>query len=150
MSNIAIVIRHYNGDTNVPLPEYPSSYSSDDNFTSVSFNDISGTFHDKLVCYKKKFIWKFDAISGVDLNRMYYGPDGIIGQIKKYKSRIFGISSNLMGMPSGLYYLGTPSSFNFIGQSGDIRWYTGELHWIEVDGVKLNSIVANDSQEETT
>lgn len=136
----AIVLRHYDGSVNVPLPEYPTSFSSDDNFTSVSFNDISGTFHDKLIAYKKKIIWKFDAIDETALGAMYYSPAGIIGQIKTYKNRIFGISSTLPGMPSGIYYLGTPSSFSFIGQSGGKRWYTGELHWIEVDGVKLNSV----------
>lgn len=142
MATPAIVLRHYADGTdstkNISIPEYPSSFSSDDNFTSVSFNSINGTFNDRLICYKKKFIWKFDALSEDDINTMYYGATGIIGKIKEHKGRFFTITSNLPGMPSGIYYLGTPSSFSFLGQSGGIRWYSGELHWIEVDGTKLN------------
>lgn len=142
----SIVIRHYNDGTdsskNISIPQYPTGFSSDDNFTSVSFNSINGTFNDRLICYKKKFVWKFDAISEDSLNTMYYGAAGIIGKIKEHKSRFFAITSTMPGMPSGVYYLGTPSSFQYIGQAGSgnnvTRQYSGELHWIEVDGTKLN------------
>ena len=137
----------------ISIPQYPTGFSSDDNFTSVSFNTIDGTFNDMLICYKKKFTWKFDAISEDSLNTMYYGTAGIIGKIKEYKTRFFNITSNstIPGMPSGLYYLGTPSSFQFIGQAGTgnnvTRQYSGELHWIQVYGTKLNQPIQDQQTE---
>lgn len=129
----------------ISIPQYPTGFNSEDELISVSFNSISGTFKDRPVCYKKKIIWVFDAISEASLNTMYYGLTGIIGRIKEHSSRFFRISSNIPGMPDGKYYLGTPSSFKFIGQSGSgnnvTRQYSGELHWIEVEGYKLNTYI---------
>lgn len=123
----------------IPLPQYPTGYSNDDNFISLSFNTINGTFRDKLIALKKKIIWKFDAISETDLEAMYY--DGILQTITDNKNRFFYIETDSKIMKTGLYYLGTPSQFSWLGESGGISWYTGELHWIEVDGQKLNNIV---------
>ena len=147
MAQVAsLVIRHVDDGTdstkNISIPQYPTGYSAEDELISVSFNAINGHFNDRLINYKKKLIWKFDAISEDSLNTMYYGIDGIIGKIKAKKSRFFNITSNIPSMPSGKYYLGTPSSFQYIGQTGTgnnvTRQYSGELHWIEVDGTVLN------------
>ena len=46
---------------------------------------------------------------------------------------------------SGTFYLGTPTNFSskdWETSNGKPNWFTCELHWIEVDGIKLNSPTA--------
>ena len=136
-------IKHVNdsGD-GVEIPVYPSSVSPSDNLISKSWNNMYGVFKDIPVNLKTKIIWKFEAISEDDLETLY--GTMIRDKIIQYKSRFFEVTTHFpgKGFIKGTYYLGTPTSFNSIGShknNGEVAFYSGEIHWIEVDGDRLNS-----------
>ena len=129
----------------VEIPTYPSSVTPSDNLVSKSWNNMYGEFKDIPVNLKTKIIWKFDAISETELNTLY--NELIRSKILQYKSRFFYVNTYFpgVGFVSGLYYLGTPTTFNSLGgaHKGAVNWFSGEIHWIEVDGVRLNDPTQN-------
>jgi hypothetical protein len=129
----------------VPKDNYPSSVVISDNLVSKSWNNMYGEFKDIPVNLKTKIIWKFDAIREDFLEEMY---GKMRADILQYKSRFFYINTFFpgVGYVKGLYYLGTPTTFNSLdagGFKGSIKWFSGEIHWIEVDGVRLNDPTQN-------
>jgi hypothetical protein len=132
-------------DLEVPEKAYPTSVVASDNLVSKSWNNMYGEFKDIPVNLKTKIIWKFDAIREDFLEEMY---GKMRADILQYKSRFFYINTFFpgVGYVKGLYYLGTPTTFNSLdagGFKGSIKWFSGEIHWIEVDGVRLNDPTQN-------
>lgn len=129
----------------VEIPVYPSSISPSHNLVSKSWNDMYGVFKDIPVNSKLKINWIFDYISESDLNTLW--GEMIYNKIISSKSRFFEINSYFpgLGFVSGTFYLGTPTNFSskdWETSNGKPNWFTCELHWIEVDGIKLNSPTA--------
>lgn len=131
----------------VVLPQYPTSVQASDNLVSKSWNDMNGVFHDIPVNLKTKINWIFDPISTDALNQIYGNVirKQIItpGEDGKY-SRFFTITSYFpgVGFVSGIYYLGTPTTFNnvdWMTGNGQSNYWKVEFHWIEVTGTILNS-----------
>lgn len=132
-------------DLEVPVKAYPTSVVASDNLVSKSWNNMYGEFKDIPVNLKTKIIWKFDAIS--EENLAVY-TNLIRLKILQTKNRFFYINTFFpgVGYVYGLYYLGTPTTFTSLdsgGSKGDIKWFSGEIHWIEVDGVRLNDPTQN-------
>lgn len=122
------------------LPAYPTSYESSDNLVSKSYDNMYGEFKDVPINIKLKTDWIFDCISDADLITLY----GMIrSNIISKKSRFFYINTYIFGLGfiTMLAYLGAPVSFKTLGAGkdpGSINYWSGELHWIEVLGVRLN------------
>lgn len=126
----------------VEIPAYPTSVECSHNLVSKSWNNMFGQFQDIPVNSKLKINWKFDIISEKDLEtlwgQMIYQK--VIGQ----HTRFFEINSFFAGLGfiSGKFYLGTPTTFtskDWQTGTGAVNYYNLELHWIEVDGIILNS-----------
>lgn len=140
----------------VELRVYPSSVQVSDNLVSKSWNDMYGIFHDIPVNLKTKIIWKFDALSKEDAFVIY---SQIRKKITEQKTRFFEITSSFPFVSSGgtgrdfikgTYYLGTPTTFDSLGyggEGGSVPYWKVELHWIEVDGTKLNTPTATATQQ---
>ena len=127
--------------TEVEIPVYPTSTVPSDNLVSKSWNNMYGVFKDIPVNLKAKVNWVYDYITEEDLEQLY----GVLirDKIVRYKSRFFYVNTHFPGdgYIKGLFYLGTPTGFKSIyGQNdnGEVDWYSGEIHWIEVDGITLN------------
>lgn len=151
VSNIhKYTIKHIN-DSGDPqeIPCYPTSVTPSDNLVSKSWNNMWGEFIDIPVNLKTKIIWKFDVISEADMNTLYGSL--IRNKITQYKNRFFYINSYFpgVGFIRGKYYLGTPTSFNSLYGIGDgsVKYFSGEIHWIEVDGNRLNNPVSSNNNE---
>lgn len=134
-------IREYRIDGN-EIPVYPSSVVPSHNLISKSWNDMNGVFKDVPVNSKLKVNWIFECISEEDLQRIW--KEMIYDKIITTKSRFFTINTHFpgLGFVSGTFYLGTPSNFKSLdtqSNCGAVNYYSLELHWIEVDGIKLNS-----------
>ena len=133
----------------VEIPIYPTSVVCSDNLVSKSWNNMYGEFVDIPVNLKTKVNWVFDIIAdgGNDLNSS--GLDVLYNNmIRQYiinnKSRFFEINTYFpgVGFIAGTYYLGTPTTFtskDYYGPNGKVNYWQVELHWIEVDGIRLNS-----------
>ena len=139
-------IRHANESdgAEVEIPVYPTSVVPSDNLVSKSWNNMYGVFKDIPVNLKVKVNWVFDCISEKDLEILY--GQLIREKIIKYNSRFFVINTHFpgVGFIKGTFYLGTPTSFKSLGgqnNNGEVTYYSGELHWIEVDGIRLNNPV---------
>ena len=137
-------IRHIKEDegTEVEIPVYPTSVVPSDNLISKSWNNMYGEFIDIPVNLKVKINWIYDVIKSDDLNILY--GELIRNKIIQYKSRFFVVNTYFpgVGFIKGTFYLGTPTNFKSLGGyngKGKVGLYTGEIHWIEVDGIKLNS-----------
>lgn len=125
----------------VEIPVYPSSVTPSDNLVSKSWNNMWGEFIDIPVNLKTKIIWKFDCISESDMNILYNTM--IRNKIINQKSRFFTVNSYFPGVGyiNGTFYLGTPTQFtskDYYGPAGKINYWSGEIHWIETDGIRLN------------
>jgi hypothetical protein len=139
-------IRHYKEveGSEVELPVYPDSITPSDNLVSNSWNLINGTMMDIPVALKLKFIWKWKFIDETNAELIY--NTYIRNKIIQYKSRFFVINTFYpgIGFVSGLFYLGTPTNVTGLTphptKSGATSMSTLELHWIEVDGIKLNNL----------
>lgn len=126
----------------VEIPVYPTSVAPSHNLVSKSWNDMNGVFKDIPVNSKLKINWVFDFISENDLNTLWGSM--IYNKIINTKSRFFDINTYFpgLGFIKGKFYLGTPVSFtskDYYGPRGKVNIWQCELHWIEVDGIKLNS-----------
>lgn len=126
----------------VEIPVYPTSISPSDNLVSKSWNDMYGVFKDIPVNLKAKVNWVFDCISDDDYKTLY--GQMIREKIIRTKSRFFEINTYFpgVGFISGTFYLGTPTNFKSLSgekNNGSVQNWSGELHWIEVDGIRLNS-----------
>lgn len=137
-------IRHIEEEegAEVEIPVYPTSTVPSDNLVSKSWNNMYGVFKDIPVNLKAKVNWIFDAISEDDLETLY--GDMIRAKIVEYKSRFFVVNTHFpgVGFITGTFYLGTPTNFKSLGgqnNNGEVSWYSGEIHWIEVDGIQLNN-----------
>ena len=143
---VASNIKKYTID-GIEIPVYPSSISPSHNLVSKSWNDMNGVFKDIPINSKLKINWIFDYITESDLETLW---GQIYNKITEKKSRFFEINTYFpgLGFVSGTFYLGTPTSFSSKdwGKSGVVNWFSCELHWIEVDGIKLNSITSIESQ----
>lgn len=129
----------------VEIPVYPTSVTASDNLVSKSWNDMYGVFKDIPVNLKTKVNWVFDVVSENDLETIYGGI--IRNKIINSKSRFFNINTFFpgVGFISGTYYLGTPTTFtskDWQTNNGTVHYWQVELHWIEVDGIKLNAPTA--------
>lgn len=140
----AYTIRHINDaeGTEEIIPVYPTGLKCDTNIISKSWNNMFGEFQDIIVNSKLKVSWIYDCISESECFSLW--RDLIYKKILQYKSRYFVINTYCTGLGyvKGTFYLGTPSSFTVIGgyrNDGSAEFYKGELHWIEVDGIRLNS-----------
>lgn len=125
----------------VEIPVYPSSVVPSDNLISKSWNDMYGVFKDIPVNLKTKVNWVFDYVSERDLETLYGSM--IRDKIVRTKSRFFDINTFFpgVGFIRGTYYLGTPTSFtsrDWQTRIGAVNIWQAEIHWIEVDGIKLN------------
>lgn len=125
---------------NVEIPVYPTSVAPSDNLISKSWNNMYGEFVDIPVNLKMKINWVFDCISETDLNTLY--GTMIRNVILTSKSRFFTVNSYFPGVGYiiGTFYLGAPVSFTSLGSGvkGKPNYWKVEIHWIEVDGIKLN------------
>lgn len=126
----------------VEIPVYPTSVAPSHNLISKSWNDMYGVFKDIPVNSKLKVNWIFDVVSETNLETLW--GTMIYNKIITTKSRFFEINTYFpgLGFIKGTFYLGTPTSFTSKDwQSGDgsVNYWQCELHWIEVDGIKLNS-----------
>ena len=122
------------------IPEYPVKIKPSDNLISKTWNDIYGTVRDLPIALKLKIPWIFDMISDADLTKLY--GQMIRQKIIETNSRFFEINTRApgIGWVKGTFYLGAPTNFESVyggGDDGDIDWWSCELHWIEVDGIKL-------------
>lgn len=137
---VASDIKKYTID-GVEIPVYPGSIVPSHNLVSKSWNDMNGVFHDIPVNSKIKINWVFDYITEANLEILW---GQIYNKIITKKSRFFDINTYFPGLGyiKGKFYLGTPTSFNSKdwGVNGVVNWFSCELHWIEVDGIKLNSV----------
>lgn len=129
----------------VEIPCYPSSVAPSHNLVSKSWNDMYGVFRDIPVNSKLKINWVFEYISESDLERLWGSM--IYNKLLSSKSRFFEINSHFpgLGFVKGTFYLGTPTSFtskDWHTDCGAVNYYQCELHWIEVDGIALNSPTA--------
>lgn len=129
----------------VEIPVYPTSVVPSDNLVSKSWNDMNGVFKDIPVNLKAKVNWVFDVVSDKDLEILY--GQMIRQRIIDSKSRFFSINTKFPGVGyiSGTFYLGTPTTFTSLdwqSDCGDVNFWRVELHWIEVDGIRLNSPLA--------
>lgn len=129
----------------VEIPAYPTSVTVSDNLVSKSWNNMYGEFKDIPVNLKLKVNWIFDYIKNEDYEVLY--GQMIRASILSKKSRFFKINTFVpgVGFVEGTFYLGTPTTFNskdWITSNGKPNWWQGELHWIEVDGVRLNDPTA--------
>lgn len=130
----------------VEIPVYPSSVVASDNLVSKSWNDMWGIFHDIPVNLKTKVNWVFDFVTKDEL-RVLYGQM-IRAKIVDTGSRFFDINTDFpgVGFISGKFYIGAPVTFNSKGtgsNNGEVPLWQMEIHWIEVDGIKLNSPLSN-------
>ena len=133
----------------VEIPVYPTSVVCSDNLISKSWNNMYGEFVDIPVNLKAKVNWIFDIIPDRNNGIVSSGLDVLYNSmIRQYiinnKSRFFEINTYFpgVGFISGTFYLGTPTTFtskDTYGPSGKVNYWQVELHWIEVDGIKLNS-----------
>lgn len=134
----------------VEIPVYPTSVVCSDNLVSKSWNNMNGVFMDIPVNLKMKINWIFDIIpdntnNGIDSAGLEIMYNQMIRQyIINNKSRLFEINSYFpgVGFISGTFYLGTPTTFtskDTYGPNGKINYWQVEMHWIEVDGIRLNS-----------
>lgn len=126
----------------VEIPVYPTSVVPSDNLVSKSWNDMYGVFKDIPVNLKTKVNWVFDVVSEKDLEILY--GQMIRTKIINSKSRFFDINTFFpgVGFIRGTFYLGTPTTFtskDWQTDNGTVNYWQVELHWIEVDGIKLNS-----------
>lgn len=122
------------------IPVYPSSIVPSDNLITKSWNNMNGVFVDIPINLKRKINWIFDVVSREQLDELYGRM--ITDKIIKYKSRYFIITTDFpgVGFITGTFYLGTPTSFKSLyGTNNSVSLYSLELHWIEVDGILLNS-----------
>lgn len=134
----------------VEIPVYPTSVVCSDNLISKSWNNMYGEFVDIPVNLKTKVNWIFDIVNDNSNNEFGNGAlDELYNNmIRQYiinnKSRFFEINTYFpgVGFISGTYYLGTPTTFtskDTYDNSGKVNYWQVELHWIEVDGIRLNS-----------
>lgn len=126
----------------VEIPVYPTSVVPSDNLVSKSWNDMYGVFKDIPVNLKAKVNWIFDIVSEKDLEVLY--GQMIREKIINSKSRFFDINTFFpgVGFIKGTFYLGTPTTFtskDWQTSDGSVNYWQVELHWIEVDGIRLNS-----------
>lgn len=126
----------------VEIPVYPSSVVASDNLVSKSWNDMYGVFKDIPVNLKAKVNWVFDFVTTDELKVLY--GQMIRDKIIKTGSRFFEINTEFpgVGFISGKFYIGAPTTFTSKGTGyadGTVPLWQVELHWIEVDGIKLNS-----------
>ncbi len=134
----------------VEIPVYPTSVVCSDNLVSKSWNNMYGEFVDIPVNLKAKVNWIFDIVPDSSNNELDSSGLEILynEMIRQYiidnKSRFFEINTYFpgVGFISGTFYLGTPTTFtskDTYGPDGKINYWQVELHWIEVDGIRLNS-----------
>lgn len=126
----------------VEIPAYPTSVSPSHNLVSKSWNDMFGQFKDIPINSKLKINWVFDYITDEDLTILWRNM--IYNKLINQKTRFFEINTAFpgLGFIKGTFYLGTPTNFqskDWQSNSGRANWYQCELHWIEVDGIVLNS-----------
>jgi hypothetical protein len=126
----------------VEIPVYPSSITCSDNLISKSWNNMYGEFKDIPVNLKMKINWIFDCQDEDTLKAWY--NEKIRKKIIEHKSRFFTLNAYFdgVGFIVGTFYLGTPNTFNSLGghkNNGEVSHSKYELHWIEVNGVRLNS-----------
>lgn len=126
----------------VEIPVYPSSVEPSHNLVSKSWNNMYGQFQDIPVNSKLKINWKFEIISKEDLEKLW--GQMIYKKITEQKTRFFEINSYFpgLGFIKGTFYLGTPTTFSskdWQTSNGTLNYVGFELHWIEVDGLVLNS-----------
>ena len=129
----------------VEIPVYPTSVEASDNLVSKSWNDMTATFNDIPVALKAKVNWIFEIVSSDDLKKLY--GQMIRNKIVTTGSRFFEINTDFpgVGFISGKFYIGAPTSFTSVGAgygNGKAPHWRVELHWIEVDGIKLNSPIS--------
>lgn len=130
----------------VEIPVYPNSVVASDNLVSKSWNDMYGVFKDIPVNLKAKVNWVFDFINKDQLKLLY--GQMIRDKITQTGSRFFDINTDFpgVGFISGKFYIGAPTSFTSKGAGygdGTVPYWQCEIHWIEVDGIKLNSPLTN-------
>lgn len=136
-------IRHANEavGTEVDIPVYPTSVTPSHNLVSKSWNNMWGEFQDIPVNKKVKIIWAYDVLSEDNMLAFYINQ--IDAKIELYKTRFFIINFYFpgRGYVKGKFYLGTPTTFKSLGggENGKPNFWSGEIHWIEVDGLRLNS-----------
>ena len=156
--NPSSVVYNVNMDAVMDHGGLPSIFETQDNLVSISWESCVGDFFDSLICRKSKLIMRFDCIDEYALNELYYkavteptgqqtqGSGGIRGIIDKEKARFFEINVSsemahldldLQYMTSGVYYLAATTGWKLLGYNNGTRWYTGELHWIQVTGHKF-------------
>lgn len=134
----------------VEIPVYPTSVVCSDNLVSKSWNNMYGEFVDIPVNLKTKVNWIFDIVPDSSNNELdTSGLEVLYNQmIRQYiinnKSRFFELNTYFpgVGFISGTYYLGTPTTFtskDAYGPNGKVSYWQVEIHWIEVDGIRLNS-----------
>lgn len=128
-------------ETFVELPAYPTSVIVSDNYVSKSWNDLNAVFKDKLINIKAKVVWQFEFIEDGELTSLY---QTIRSKIVSSKSRFFYINAYTpaLGWTKFLAYLGAEVTFKSTSSftnCGQVPLWSGEIHWIEVDGVILNT-----------
>lgn len=127
--------------TELPKSAYPTSVKPSHNLVSRSWNNMYGNFKDIPVNSKLKINWIFDYVYESDLEKVW---GYIYNKILTQKSRFFDIVTYFpgIGFVEGTFYLGTPTNFTSKDtqcNDGSANWWSMELHWIEVDGIVLNS-----------
>lgn len=126
----------------VEIPVYPTSIQASDNLVSKSWNDMYGRFKDIPINLKTKVNWVFEGfVTRAELDKLY--GQMIRDHIINTGSRFFEINTDFpgVGFISGTYYIGAPTTFTSKGggSNGKVEHWTMEIHWIEVDGLVLNS-----------
>lgn len=126
----------------VEIPVYPSSLYCEEELISKSHNDMYATFHDIPIALKAKVNWIYDFVSSDELKELY--GNMIRNQIIKSGSRFFELNTEYpgIGFISGKFYVGAPIRFTSKGTgygNGKVPYWQLEIHWIEVDGIQLNS-----------
>lgn len=139
-------IKHVNDSGNpVEIPVYPSSIVPSHNLISKSWNNMYGVFNCIPVNIKAKINWIFDCMSEEEVHKLY--KELIYDKIELYHSIFFEINTYFpgFGFVKGTFYLGTPTNYKSLGakdNKGSVEYFSGEIHWIEVDGKILNSPVS--------
>ncbi len=141
-------------DAAYELRRYPSGVSPSHNMQKVTFRNMYGQYHGVCVNSALKFIWKWNFIEESDLIEIW--KTHIYDKIIQYKDDIFIINTYFpgLGWVEAECYLGSPNQFD--GKAfpydgpGSTKLTSFEIHWIEKDGIILNSPAALASQTGTS
>lgn len=125
----------------------PTGADVEDNTTSISYNTVLGDFIDNPIALKRKLILKWDILDDSLINQLYF--NGLLEREKTNKRRFYKIevtgNSELAAKiqsisTDGIFYMGTPVRTTYLGEMGNTKFWSIEIHFIQKSPYALGGI----------